>query len=99
MFYHFTRDYRVIEKVGLVQACINFQVFAFYCLALATALSISELRRRRVQSRTGFIKGHLVPTAGVIFFYALLDVFGSTQGNYPLTEHFRYLGHLFGLKL
>jgi hypothetical protein len=64
---------------------------------LGTALSISQLRRRAPQS--GFIRGRLLPATWVVLFYCLLDVFGSTQRNYPLTEHFRFLGHMFGINV
>jgi hypothetical protein len=97
MFYHFTRDYWIIQKVGLAEAFRNFQVFAFYCMVLATALSISELRRRHAKPPSGFIRGQLIPATGVVLLYVLLDVFGSTQRNYPLIEHFRFLAHLLGL--
>jgi hypothetical protein len=96
VFYHFTRDTSIISSVGFVKACVNFQVFAFYCLVLATALSISQVRRRGVP-HAGFLRGRLFPAMWVILFYSVLDVFGSTQRNYPLTEHFRFLGYLFGI--
>lgn len=97
MFYHFTRDYWMIPKVGLAGACMNFQVFAFYCLALASALSISQLRRRRAPY-SGFIRGRLIPAVWVVLFYCVLDVFGSTQRDYSLTEHFRFLAQLFNIR-
>lgn len=96
MFYHFTRDFWMIPQFGFLQACVNFQVYAFYCVVLGTALSISQLRRRSAP-RADFLRGRLLPATWVIFFYCVLDVFGSTQRNYPLTEHFRFLGHMFGI--
>lgn len=96
MFFHFTRDAWMIPRVGLVKACINFQVFAFYCVVLATALSISQLRPHRLP-RADFLRGRLLPALWVVLFYCILDIFGATQRNYPLTEHFRFLGHLFGI--
>jgi hypothetical protein len=96
MFFHFTRDYWMIPRVGFVNAIVNFQVYAFYCVALATALSISQLRRRKTP-RLGFLRGRAFPAVWVIFFYCVLDVFGSTERNYPLLEHFRLLGHMFGV--
>jgi hypothetical protein len=96
MFYHFTLDASMVSRVGLMEACVNFQVFAFYCLVLATALSISQLWPRSVP-RTDFLRGRLLRAAWVVLFYCVLDIFGSTQRNYPLTEHFRFLGHLFGI--
>jgi len=98
MFFHFTRDYWMIPGYGVVTACANFQVYTFYCVVLGAALSISQLRRRSTP-RSGFIRGRLLPASGVVLFYCLLDVFGSTQRNYPLTEHFRFLGHLFGINV
>jgi hypothetical protein len=96
MFFHFTREYWMIPRVGLVPAIVNFQVFAFYCIVLATGLSISLIRKRKAP-HTDFLRGRVLPAAWVIFFYCVLDVFGSTERNYPLVEHFRYLGHMFGI--
>jgi hypothetical protein len=98
MFFHFTRDFWMIPRLGAVNALVNFQVFAFYCVVLGAALSISQLRRRSAPP-SGFIRGRLLPAAWVVFFYCVLDVFGSTQRNYPLTEHFRFLGHMFGINI
>ena len=92
-FYHFTRDWQIVQEVGLRKALVNFQVYIFYCVALGTALSVSQLRRRR--HRSGFVRGRLIPLSCVILFYSLLDIFGSTQRNYPLVEHLRFLGYLF----
>jgi len=97
-FYHFVRDLGFIQKLGLVRALVGYQVFVFYCVALATAISISRLRHRG-PAPTGFIRGKLWPSFSVGVFYCLLDIFGSTERNYPLTEHFRFLAHLFNLNL
>ena len=95
MYFHFVRDYWIIANVGLVNAAVNYQVYVFYCLALATALCISQLRTRKI--RPGLLRGRVFPVVGVVFFYLVLDVFGSTERNYPLIEHFRFLGRMFGL--
>jgi hypothetical protein len=97
-FYHFTRDLDFIRKLGLVRALVGYQVYLFYCVTLATAISISYLRRRGPAPK-GFIRGQLWPSFCVGIFYCLLDVFGSTERNYPLTAHFRFLAHLFNLNL
>jgi hypothetical protein len=89
------RDYWMIPQFGLLNAILNFQVFAFYCMALATGLSISQLRKRR--PRSGIIRGRILPGLAVLLFYCVLDVFGSSQRNYSLVEHFRFLGHMFGI--
>ena len=97
-FYHFTRDLVIIEKIGLYRSLVNYQVYLFYCVVLATAISISQLRKRS-PAPAGFIRGQLLPSVMVVFFFCLLDVFGSTERNFPLVEHFRFLAHLFNLNL
>jgi hypothetical protein len=95
-FYHFGRDLNFIQRLGLGGALVGFQVYLFYCVLLATAISVSQLRHRK-PAPAGFIRGQLWPSFLVVLFYCLLDVFGSTERNYPLSEHFRFLGHLFNL--
>jgi hypothetical protein len=97
-YYHFTRDLVIIEKIGLYRALVNYQVYLFYCVALATAISVSQLRKR-TPAPEGFVRGQLLPSVSVVFFYCLLDVFGSTERNFPLIEHFRFLAHLFNINL
>lgn len=96
--FHFTRDVSFVQTLGLRGAVANFQVYLFYCVALATAISISNLRPRRPWPE-GFLRGQLLPSTSVVLFYCLLDIFGSTQRNYPLIEHFRFLAHLFNVNL
>lgn len=94
--YHFVRDLSFVERFGLRGAFVDFQVYAFYCVLLAAAISVSQLRHRK-PAPSGFIRGQLWPSFLVVLFYCLLDVFGSTQRNYPLTEHLRFFVHLFNL--
>jgi len=96
--FHFCRDLTFVQKLGLPGALVGFQVYLFYCVALATAISISQLRKRDPNA-AGFIRGQLLPSVSVALFYCLLDIFGSTQRNYPLTEHFRFLAHLFNINI
>jgi hypothetical protein len=88
----------LVYSLGLARALQGYQVYLFYCFALATAISISQLRPRGPVP-SGFIRGQLLPSFCVVFIYCLLDVFGSTERNYPLTEHFRFFAHLFNLKV
>jgi len=97
-FYHFSRDLNLVHSVGLARALQGFQVYLFYCFALATAISISQLRRRG-PAPSGFIRGQLLPSFCVVFVYCLLDVFGATERNYPLVEHFRFFARLFNLNM
>ncbi len=97
-FFHFSRDLNLVYSFGLARALQSFQVYLFYCFALATAITISRLRRRGPVP-SGFIRGQLLPSFWVVLVYCLLDVFGSTERNYPLVEHFRFFAHLFNLKV
>ncbi len=97
-FYHFVRDLGFIQKFGLREALISYQVYLFYCFLLAAAISVSQLRHRK-PAPSGFIRGQLWPSFLVLLFFCLLDVFGSTERNYPLSEYFRFIGRLFNLSL
>ena len=97
-FYHFGRDLIFIHDLGIAHALAGYQVYLFYCVVLASAISYSQLRERPARP-AGFLRGQLLPSISVVLFYCVLDVFGSTQRNFPLSEHFRFLGHLFNLNL
>jgi hypothetical protein len=97
-FYHFMRDLGYIQGYGFWPALKSFQVFMFYCLVLATAITVSRLRQHNpAPSSAGFFRGTLCPAFSVCFFYCLLSVFMATDRAYPLSEHLRFLGHLFFL--
>ncbi len=97
-FFHFVRDLDFIRNLGVMRALASFQVFAFYCVALGLAVSISQLRHRNPVP-AGFLRGQLWPSFSVGLFYCVLGIFASTERNYPLTEHFRFLAHLLNLNL
>lgn len=92
-YYHFIRDWPFIEQFGIWPALVSYQTQLFYCVALAAGLSISQLRKRK--HHADFLRGRVLPSISVALFFMLLDVFGSSQRNYPLVEHFRFFGHLF----
>jgi hypothetical protein len=93
-FFHFTRDWEILRDKGFAGAFVSFEAYIFYCLILATGLSISELRKRRPRS-TSFIRTRLAPAAGVGLFYCLLNVFQTDDRSYPLIDHLRYFANLF----
>lgn len=94
VFFHFIRELLYIHDFGLWNAIKTFQVFFFYCVVLATAITISRLRKRKPLP-AGFFRGTLRPALSVSFFYCLLSIFALTDRQYPLVEHLRFLGHLF----
>ena len=97
-YYHFARDLTFVQRQGLRGALMSDRVYLFYCVLLAAAISISQLRHRK-PAPSGFIRGQLWPSFLVLLFFCLLDVFGFSDRNYPLTEYFRFMGHLFNLNL
>jgi hypothetical protein len=95
-YYHFTREMGYLQDHTLWQGLKSFQVFFFYCLVLAAAISISRMRDPRDPSR-GFLRGTLIPAFLVSTFYCLLHIFASTDRTYTLVERLHFLGHLFFL--
>jgi hypothetical protein len=92
--FHFTRDWQIIRDVGLLRAFVNYQASLFYCFILATAVSISQLRKRGSKSNA-LVRGHILPALGVGLFYCLLNVFVTDERSYPFFEYLKYLASLF----
>ena len=65
-------------------------------VVLATAVSISQLRKRRPKP-SGLLRRRFLPAFGVILFYCVLSVFGDESRSYTLAVHFKYLASLFFL--
>lgn len=93
-FYHLTRDWQFIRDLGLLKALAGYQVLFFYNVVLATAISISQLRKRKPKPK-GFVRGHLLPSLGVLLFYCILSVFGDEDRQLPLYVHLKYLAGMF----
>jgi hypothetical protein len=96
-FFHFTRDWQIIRDVGLWRAWMNYQASMFYCFVLASAVSISQLRKRGPKL-TSVIRGRILPAVGVGLFYCLLNVFVTDERAYPFSEYLRYFASLFFIR-
>jgi hypothetical protein len=97
-FYHFIRDLKYIADLGLWRALAAYHVYIFYCLVLASAITISQMRKRG-PAPSGFLRRRVLPAFCVVLFYCVLHVFDYTERTYPITEHFRFLAHLFNLTI
>ncbi|MGA2094765.1 MAG: hypothetical protein ABSH39_00570 [Candidatus Acidiferrum sp.] len=97
MIFHFTRDLMFVRTQGLWNALISFQVYAFYCLVLATAISISQLRHRQDHPPRGWLRDQLWPVFCVAGFYCVLHVFDTTDRSMGIGVYFRFLGHIFNM--
>lgn len=93
-FYHFTRDWQIIQNLGLWKALVNYQTLMFYNTVLATGLCISQVRMRKPRP-VGFLRGHILPVFGVGVYYCLTSVFEISERMYPLVEHLRFFASLF----
>lgn len=94
-YYHFFSEPDPIARLGFWRAIVAYQPYMFYCLVLGVAIGISQLRKHKPAA--GWLRGRLVPSLSVALFYCLLRIFADTSRTYPIQEHFRFLGHLFGL--
>jgi hypothetical protein len=97
-FYHYIFYLNFISQLGLWRSLAAYHVYIFYCTVLATAICISQMRKRG-PAPSGYFRGHLVPTFCVALFYCLLHIFDYTERTYPISEHFRFLAHLFNLTI
>ena len=95
-FYHYVFDLKYIVQLGLWRSLAAFHVYIFYCTVLATAICISQTRKRGPKP-SGFVRRRVVPAFCVGLFYCLLNIFNYTERTYPITEHFRFFAHLFNL--
>lgn len=97
-FFHITRDWHFLRERGLWQGLLSYQEGFFCCLILAIGLSISQLRKRRPR-RPGFLRGQLLPSTRVAFFYTLMAVFGSDSHAFTIAQSLRYFASLFFIHL
>ena len=93
-FYHFTRDWQIIQDKGFWITFANFESYLLYCFILALGLSVSQLRKRASRPKD-LVFGRLLPALGVCLFYCLLNIFDSEVKDYPFIEHLRFLASLF----
>jgi len=98
LFFHFLRDIRYVAELGLRKALIGYHVYAFYCLVLSTGIAASQLRKKPHRGKRYRFWAGVSPTFGVLAFYCLLQVFDDTGRTHPITAHFTFLLHLFGVR-
>jgi hypothetical protein len=98
MEFHFLRNPQFIVQLGLWRAVAGFQVYAFYTVVLAMGIAVSQIRARRAPRPPprGF-RGRVLTPAAVVLFYCLLSIFDEVGRSHPLSEHFRFLLHLFAI--
>jgi hypothetical protein len=96
-FFHFIADSGGIARYGLLEALIRWQAYAFYCLLLASAIVVSQLRAHRPDPAAGWLRGRFLPSLGVAAFYCFLSFFDGPHRHVALSHHFAFLLQVFGL--
>lgn len=99
VIWHFMRDVSTVLDVGLTQAVVGFQTFAFYAAILAVGISMSQLRPRRGVAEAGWLRGKVLPVARVLLFFCIIEVFDDEGRIHTLPQHFALLFHLFGVSV
>ncbi len=97
MLYHFFRDIDLVWKYGPWEAIIGFRVYAFYTLLLGFGIGISQLRGNKPKTDGGFLRTRVQPAVAVLSFFCLVHIFDYTGRDHTITQHVRFLLHLFNL--
>ena len=97
MLYHFFRDIDFVWLVGPWKAIVGFRVYAFYTLLLGCGIGISQLRRPRTPALGGPWLHRIAPTVAVLGFFSLIRVFDYSGRDHSITQHLRFVLHLFNL--
>jgi hypothetical protein len=98
VLYHFiVNQVSNVADLGFVATVIGFQTYAFYSLALAAGISVSQLWPRDPKAEAGWLRGRLVPGLRVCGFFCVLQVFSDTRPTYTLGDHFAFLFYLLGI--
>jgi hypothetical protein len=95
MLIHFVRGLNDVAALGLWQAVLGFQTFAFYCVILAAGIAASQLRGSRREPAAATLRGRIVPFVTVMGFYSLLHIFDDLRRTVPLSDHISFFLSLF----
>ena len=96
-FYHFVRDNDRIAELGLLEALVRSQTYAFYCLVLVGGIVLSQLRGRKPAADAGRLRGQFLPALGVAVFFCFLSLFDGPGRHAALGQHFEFLLQVLGV--
>ena len=99
MAYHFLRDIDLAADMGLVELFTSFSSYAFYCVVLACAIGISQLRMSAGHRPSSTVAGRIQAFVLIWGFVSLLQIFGDETRSHSLAERMQFLFYLFGLPL
>lgn len=93
--FHFFRDSPAILRFGPVEALLRYHVYAAYVVVLGTAVAVSQQRLQAAHGRRPAGPRRALATAGVLLFYALVNVL-DVPTLHPLPVYLRLLLSLLG---
>ena len=99
MVYHFLRDIDLAADMGLVELFTSFSSYAFYCVVLACAIGISQLRISAGHRPSSTLPGRIQAFVLIWGFVSLLQIFGDETRSHTLAERMQFLFYLLGLPL
>ena len=96
IIYHFLRDINLVFTLGPWKAIAGYRVYAVYTLLLGCGIGISQLRKPLTAPNQSWSGGALA-SVRVIGFFCLLHIFDYTGRDHSITQHVKFLLHLFSL--
>ena len=97
--YHFTRDIDLVATLGLATALETYTSYAFYCIVLATGVSLSQVRVSMGIRPSPTLIGRLYSFLFVWSFVVCMHIFSDESRNHTLSERLSFLASLFGVSL
>jgi hypothetical protein len=94
--FHFIRETHVFAETDIMSGLAVFQSAAFYSLALAAGLVISQWRGVKLSPQDGFLRWHVLPRVNVFAFFCLLKIFDDLSGEGSFSERAAFTASLFG---
>lgn len=94
--FHFMRETHIFASREFHDALAVFQSAAFYSLALAAGLIISQWRGVKLTPEMGFWRWHVLPRLNVFVFFCFLKIFDDLSGNGTFAERAAFALSLFG---
>lgn len=95
--YHFLRDIDMVADVGLEQLFVSYTSYVFYCVVLAVAIGISQLRASAGYRPRDTLLGRVWSLIFIWGFVSILRIFSDETRSHTLGERILYLCHLFGV--
>ncbi|MFH1263424.1 MAG: hypothetical protein V1495_08310 [Pseudomonadota bacterium] len=98
--FHLLFDLHNVMKFGLARSLVSFGSYLFFATLLGITIGVSQLRaeRHRELLSSGWFRRNVLCRINVLGVSALLEIFGTWDPNFALTDYFRFFFALFGVR-